>query len=80
MMELTFLPPSTEQCATIQSSPDTLLENNETFTVQLSTLDQDIILGISSAPVTIVDDDSEFHKMFMLTSCNIGQASGVRSV
>ena len=58
-MQLTFLPASTEECAVILVTPDTFLENSEEFTVQLSTPDQDVTLVISSAIVTIIDDDSE---------------------
>ena len=58
-MQLTFLPASTEECALIPVTRDTFLESSEEFTVQLSTPDQEVTLVISSAIVTIIDDDSE---------------------
>ena len=39
---------------------DTIVENDEVFSVQLSTLDQDVILTLSTATVTIEDNDGEY--------------------
>ena len=36
---------------------DSVLENNETFSVVLNTEDQNVVLDLTSATVTIVDND-----------------------
>ena len=42
---------------------DTILENDEVFSVLLSTLDLDVNLTPSAATVTIEDNDSECHTL-----------------
>ena len=64
-MELTFLQGTSQQCANISISDDAILENNEFFSVQLTTTDQAVTLSPSSATVTIGDDDS---KLFLCIS------------
>ena len=49
---------------------DTILENDEVFSVQLSTLDPDVNLTPSTATVTIENDDSECHTMHVATYNN----------
>jgi len=58
-MELTFLPGAAERCASISISNDTILEDDELFSVQLDTTDQAVTLSPGSANVTIVDDDGK---------------------
>ena len=55
----TFQPSTTELCVNIPVSGDVALEDNEVFTVQLSTSDPSLLLSLSSANVTIVDNDSK---------------------
>ena len=57
--ELTFQSAAVSQCTDISIEDDTILENDEVFSVQLSTLDQDVNLTLSTAIVTIEDNDSE---------------------
>ena len=54
-----FQPATTESCVNISISRDVVLEGNEVFTVQLSTSDEALLLSLSSANVTIVDNDSK---------------------
>ena len=50
---------------------DTILENNEVFSVQLSTQDPDVNLTRSTATVTTEDDDSELYNLsHYFTFCN----------
>ena len=60
-MEITFQPETLMelQCANITIVGDVILEEDEEFSLFLSTGDADIILGISSATVTILNDDSK---------------------
>ena len=59
--QLTFQPSQADvpQCEDVPIQEDTILETNESFTVELSTTDPDVILDPQSATVTIFDDDSE---------------------
>lgn len=54
---LTFLPSTTLQCDQIFIINDTILENNEVFSVELNSLDQAVIVGLRSATVTIAADN-----------------------
>lgn len=56
---LTFQPSTTELCVNISVSRDVVLEDDEVFTVQLNTSDKAVLLSLSSANVTIVDNDSK---------------------
>ena len=57
--ELMFVPATSEQCTLITIDLDTVVENNEIFSVQLDTRDQDVILFPTRASILIMDDDSE---------------------
>ena len=59
--QLTFLATVTQQCSSISIIDDTIPENDEVFSVQLSTLDPNVNLTSSTATVTIENDDSEYH-------------------
>ena len=59
----TFQATVTQQCSSISIDDDTILENDEAFSVQLSTLDPDVNLTPSTATVTIENDDSECHTL-----------------
>ena len=56
---ITFQPSTTEPCVNISVSRDVVLEDDEVFTVQLNTSDEAVLLSLSSANVTIVDNDSK---------------------
>ena len=57
---LTFSPGINESCTTmIPIVDDSVLENNETFSVVLITADLDVSLDVASATITIVDNDSK---------------------
>ena len=47
------------QCGSISIIDDAILEDSEAFMVQLSTADSDVMLGLSSTTVSIMDDDSK---------------------
>ena len=57
---LTFQPSQADvpQCEDIPIQQDTILETNESFRVELSTTDLNVILAPQNATVTIMDDDS----------------------
>ena len=56
----TFIPGVNELCTSeISIIDDLVLEDNETFSVLLSTEDPDVLLDPASATVTIVDNDGE---------------------
>ena len=57
--QLTFQPGEIELCIQITIIDDVILEDNETFSVGLSTTDQAVLLNPSSATVTILNSDSE---------------------
>jgi len=58
---LTFSPAMNVSCATvIPIIDDNVLEDDQTFSVVLSTTELDVLLDPASATVTIVDDDGEF--------------------
>ena len=57
---LTFTPALNLLCATVVPIiDDDVLEDNQTFTVVLSTEDPYVLLDPASATVTIVDNDGE---------------------
>ena len=66
--QLTFNPGSGLQrdCATITVVSDTTLEDDESFSVVLTTTDPDVIISPNTAFVTITNDDSKY---LCLTSC-----------
>jgi len=48
-------------CANIQINADTILEDNETFLVQISLTDPDVFFGITSSIVSIEDNDGKVY-------------------
>ena len=60
VLVFTFIPGVNELCTSeISIIDDLVLEDNETFSILLSTTDLDVSLEPSSASVTIVDNDSK---------------------
>ena len=57
--QLSFQPGTTQLCAPINITDDAILEDSETFSVQLNTTDQAVILDPISSTITILDSDSE---------------------
>ena len=57
--QLLFQPTATQQCRNIAIVQDNILEADETFSVQLSTTDQNVTLIPANATVIIEDNDSE---------------------
>jgi len=57
--QLSFQPGGTELCTAINIINDVILEDSETFSVQLTATDQAVILNPSSATVSIIDNDGE---------------------
>jgi len=57
---LTFNASTPLQCDQVIIVNDGILENNETFFVQLKSTDDVVNVSLNSAPVTIIDDDCEF--------------------
>ncbi len=45
------------QCVNIAIAPDDFVENNETFTVELSGDSNSVTFGVSMATIIIIDDD-----------------------
>ena len=58
-MSLTFTANGLTQCGGISITQDSRVENDETFTLQLTSSDPDVTLGASMATVTILNDDSK---------------------
>ncbi len=56
---LTFSANALRRCAGISITPDSRVENNETFTLELTTFDDDVTLGTSMATVSILNDDGK---------------------
>ncbi len=54
---LKFSPYDTRDCVNIAIATDYLLEDDETFTVKLSSTDDDVTFGVSIGTVIILDDD-----------------------
>ena len=58
---LTFDESSTRACSDISITPDDILEDDETFSVTLTTGDGDVTLEPDTSVVTITDDDGKCH-------------------
>lgn len=58
-IELEFQPASTRACGNISILEDSRLENSETFSVELNTTDQAVVLNPMMAIVSIADNDSK---------------------
>ena len=75
--QLTFNPGSGLQrdCATITVGSDTTLEDDESFSVVLTTTDPDVIISPNTAVVTITNDDSKYLCLtsLVITITNEGQ-------
>ena len=56
------------QCESVTILNDTILENNETFFVQLESTDPSVNISLGSALVTILDDDCECEK-YVIVYC-----------
>ena len=56
----TLNPQRLQDCYTVMSVHDNILENNEDFTIVLSTTEMRVIVNPAVATVTIIDDDSEY--------------------
>ena len=56
------------QCESVTILNDTISENNETFFVQLESIDPAVNITLGSAPVTILDDDCECEK-YVIVYC-----------
>ena len=52
-----------EQCITLSVVSDVYVENDETFSVHLSTMDPDVSLSPAYATVTILDNDGEIYQL-----------------
>ena len=65
MDQLTFNSGSGLQrdCATITVGSDTILEDDESFSVVLTTTDPDVTISPNTAVVTITDDDSKLTSL-----------------
>ena len=48
------------KCQDITISDDIVIEDNQTFTVTLSTTDPDVLLGESLLTISIIDNDGQF--------------------
>ena len=57
---LTFNASTPLQCSQVIITNDEIVENNETFFVQLESSDDAVNISISSATVTIADEDCEY--------------------
>ena len=57
---LTFNESTPLQCSQVDITNDEIVENDETFFVQLGSSDDAINIFVSSATVTITDDDCEY--------------------
>ena len=57
---LTFNGSTPLQCSQVVITNDEIVENIETFFVQLGSSDDAINISVSSATVTITDDDCEY--------------------
>ena len=71
---LTFANGEIVKSFTVAITPDTLVEGNETFTLQLSSLTGGALPGIVSATVTIVDNDSTVA--FTQSAYLVGETNG----
>jgi len=65
---LSFNASISHQCESVTILNDTILENNETFFVQLETINPAVNITLGSAPVTILDDDCECEN-YMIVYC-----------
>ena len=67
---LTFNGSTPLQCSPVVITNDEIVENNETFFIQLGSLDDAINISVSSATVTITDDDCEYWNVLPSRCCS----------
>jgi len=58
---LTFNASTSLRCEQVTITDDTILENSEMFFIQLESTDPAVNITLGSAPVTILDNDSEYE-------------------
>ena len=80
--DLTFLQGTTLQCASISIFDDAVLENDELFSVQLTSTDPAVTVSPSarSANITIADDDIPPDVGLQQATYTVGEGSGPLSV
>ena len=61
MVLLTFVEGTSEACTNIQITNDTVLEDNESFLLSLTTTEPRVSLNPAQGSVLIIDDDSEWR-------------------
>jgi len=67
---LTFSVSTSTQCEQVTIIDDIILENSEIFFMQLESTDPAVEITLGSAPVTILDNDSEYGiTMMSVYSC-----------
>ena len=75
--QLTFNPGNGLQrdCATITAGSDTILEDDESFSVVLTTTDPDVTISPNTTVVTVTNDDSKYLCLtsLIITITNEGQ-------
>ena len=73
--QLTFNPGNglQQDCATIMIGSDTILEDDESFSMELTTTDPDVSISPSTAVVTLTNDNSKY---LCLTSLVVTIADG----
>ncbi len=54
---------NTRPCVNIPIARDYLVEDDETFTVELSSTDDDVTFGVSMGTVIILDDGNVYSKL-----------------
>ena len=67
---LVFNATESSVCVTIDTTDNTIFEEDKTFTVQLTTEDPQVILSLPTAQVLIVENDSELV-------CREGEGNGM---
>ena len=60
MIEISFNSSIATQCQIIPVISDAILENNETFLINLNASDTDVLLENNSATITVTNDDRKF--------------------
>ena len=57
-------PPQTGQCSEVNITDDSVREGQERFSVSISSLNDAVILGSSTATVIIQDNDGKLQDLF----------------
>ena len=76
--QLTFNPGNGLQrdCATITVTSDTILEDDESFSVMLTTTDPDVTISPNTAVVTLTNDDSKYLCLTSLVITKLMEHAG----